>query len=292
MTTKEFQVCLRHASKCETQSESEAHLAVSPASLPGLPVELISRIAGYLDSASLHNLRNTAKWIAAAVDFDYTQRHPNRTVCRSARQLPGFLKQLTLPAINMHIKRLTLSGKSSGKSTKPYPAFPSTFHLPHLKKLVLRCLEMDGNSLLNMCSSHKATLRTLKIDRVFLKKKVHWEALIFQILATLQLEKLQARDLLYQSDFTGFLCKVYLPFEGHLEEVKGRHEIKMLMHDCFREDDPYLRHKRIVRTLREASEWASTCEGVTQQHTAGSALDAQHSDPLHHEHDTNPRCLS
>jgi hypothetical protein len=105
MTTKEFQVCLRHASKCETQSESEAHLAVSPASLPGLPVELISRIAGYLDSASLHNLRNTTKWIAAAVDFDYTQRHPNRTVCRSARQLPGFLKQLTLPAINMHIKR-------------------------------------------------------------------------------------------------------------------------------------------------------------------------------------------
>jgi hypothetical protein len=286
MTTEEFQVCFWDVSKCETQSEaqSEAHLAVSPASLRDLPVELISQIAGHLDSASLHNLRNTTRWVAAAVDFDYTQRHPSRTICRSARQLPGFLKQLTLPAINMHIKRLTLSGKSADH----YSAFPSTFHLPLLKRLVLQGIVMDGTSLLNMCSAHRATIRSLKIDRVLIKKVGHWEALFFQILAMLQLEKLQARDLLYKSDLTGFLCEVYLPIEGRisgLEGLKGRTEIKDLVQHYFRDSGAYVYRMKLYkvgRILREASrsKWPPSCKEVTHQHTAGPALDAQHCDPL------------
>jgi hypothetical protein len=268
MATEEFQVCLRYISKCEAQSEaqSEAHLAVPPASLRDLPVELISQIAGPLDSASLHNLRNTAKWIAAAVDFDYMQRHPVRTVCRSARQLPGFLKQLTLPAINMQIERLTLSGKSA----EPYPAFPSTFHLPHLKRLVLKGIVMDGTTLLNMCSAHRITLRSLTIDRVYIKKLGHWEALFFQIMAMMQLELLQVRDLMYETDLTGFPYKVCLPIAGGIngmEALRGCAEIKLLMEYYFRADGAY--HKKldkVVATLREAgrSKWRHSCKGVTQ----------------------------
>ena len=230
MITEVFQVChwlaklaaaglldlvLQYVSKSEAQSE--AHLSVSSVTLSGLPVELIGEIVGHLDSASLHNLRNTTKWLAAAVEYNYTKRHPTLTVCRDARQLPGFLKQLTMPAISMHIKSLKLSGVSA----KAYPEFPSMFYLPHLKRLVLKGLVMNSTSLLNICSSHQATLRSLKIDHVYLKKVGHWEVLLFQILVLLQLRSLQARGLLYKSGFTGFLSKVYLPIEGRINVLEG-----------------------------------------------------------------------
>ena len=116
----------------------------------------------------------------------------------------------------------------------------------------------------------------------------HWEALFFQILAMLQLEKLQARDLLYKSDLTGFLCEVYLPIEGRisgLEGLKGRTAIKDLVQHYFRDSGAYvyrMKLSKVGRILREASrsKWPPSCKEVTHQHTAGPALDAQHCDPL------------
>lgn len=285
MITEVFQVChwlaklaltglldlvLQYVSKSDTQPEAqpeaqseapsepqlEAYLAVPPASLPGLSGELIGEIAGYLDYASLHNLRNTTKWLAAAVDYNYTKRHPKRTVCRHAQQLLGFLKQLNLPAINMHIKQLTLSG---GGSVEPYPAFPSRFFLSHLRRLILKCLVMDITSLLHMCSAHQSTLRSLKIDQVYLRKAVHWEALLFQTLVLLKLKKLQLQDLLYKSEFTGFPSKLYLPIKGRIdgiEGLKGKKQTRQLMYDYFHEGSAWAFDKKIDRVgciLREAN---------------------------------------
>jgi hypothetical protein len=227
-----------------------------PASLPGLSGELIGEIAGYLDSASLHNLRNTTKWLAAAVDYHYTKRHPTRTVCRHAKQLPGFLKQLHLPAINMHIKQLILCG---GGSAEPYPAFPSRFFLPHLRRLVLNNLVMNITPLLHMCTAHQLTLRSLKIDYVYLGKVDQWEALLFQILVLLKLKKLQLQDLLYKSAFTGFPCKLYLPIKGRIDGIEGlrdKKQIRQLMHDYFHEGSAWAFDKRINRVgriMREAN---------------------------------------
>lgn len=134
--------------------------------LPGLPVELIDEIAGRLDSASLHNLRNTTKWLAAAVEHNYARRHPTHTICHHAKQLPGFLNQLRMPAIYTHINCLEMTG---GISAMAYPAFPSTFWLPHLSKLVLMDIEMDDMYLLNICIYHRPILRSLSIHNVCIK---------------------------------------------------------------------------------------------------------------------------
>ena len=242
-------------SEAQSETQLEAYVAVPPASLPGLSGELIGEIAGYLDSASLHNLRNTTKWLAAAVDYNYTKRHPKRTVCRHAQQLPGFLKQLSLPAINIHIKQLTLSG---GGSVEPYPVFPSRFFLPHLRRLILGGLVMNVTSLLHMCSVHKSTLRSLKIAHVYLRRVDDWEALFFQILL-MKLKKLQLQDLLYKSAFTEFPSKLCLPIEGRtdgIEGLKGKKQIRQLICDYFHEGSAQAFDKKIYRVdriMREAN---------------------------------------
>jgi hypothetical protein len=181
--------------------------------LPDLPVELIGEIASHLDSASLHNLRNTTKWLAAAVEYRYTERHPTHTVCHHAKQLPGFLNQLTMPAIYTHINRLELR---DGKFATAYPAF-TTFSLPHLSELVLVGIELDGMSLLNTCVHHKATLRSLSIQNVYLEELCYWEAILFTMRT--KLDVLQDKGLLYKSTFTGRLARVCLPLECRNDDL-------------------------------------------------------------------------
>jgi hypothetical protein len=231
-------------------SKSEAHLAMSPNALldlpvqsigdntlPGLPAELIGKIASHLDSASLHNLHNTTKWLAAAVDYHYTKRHPTHTICHGAKQLPGFLKQLTVPAICMHINRLEMTG---GMSAAAYPAFQSIW-LPHLSELVFAGIEIDGSSLLSMCVHNRSTLRSLSIHNVYLEKLWCWESLFFDIMRLLRLDVLRAKGLLYKFDFTGFLSRVCFPLEDRFhgleggEGLKGNNEIYQLMDQYFRD---------------------------------------------------------
>ena len=218
MATEEFQECFVES--------------IGNKTLPDLPVELIGEIASHLDSASLHNLRNTTKWLATAVEHHYIKRHPTHTSCRDAKQLPGFIKQLTMPAIYTHINRLELTG---GMSATAYPAFPSMFWLPRLSELVLVDIEMDGVPLLNMCIYHRPVLRSLSIHNVYLESLWCWETLLFAIMRQLKLDVLRAKGLSYKSDFTGFQSRINLPLEGRIlglegaEGIKGSGEIKQLM---------------------------------------------------------------
>jgi hypothetical protein len=244
-------------------SKSEAHLAVSPNALPGLPVEsigdntlpglsaeLIGKIASHLDSASLHNLHNTTKWLAAAVDYHYTKRHPTHTICHDAKQLPGFIKQLTMPAICMHINRLEMTG---GMSAEAYPAFQSIW-LPSLSELVFVGIEMDGPSLLSMCIYNRLTLRSLSIDNVYLEDSGCWESLFFAIMRLLRLEVLRVKGLSYKSDFTGFLSRVCFPLEDRFhglegaEGIKGNNNIYQLMDQYFRDRNKLSFRREMVET--------------------------------------------
>lgn len=58
---------------------------------------------------------------------------------------------------------------TGGISAMAYPAFPSTFWLPHLSKLVLMDIEMDDMYLLNICIYHRPILRSLSIHNVCIK---------------------------------------------------------------------------------------------------------------------------
>jgi hypothetical protein len=259
---------LHHTSLSEAQSE--AHLAASPETisgppveltskntLPGLSVELIGEIASHLDSADLCSLRKTTKWLATAVDHHYRWRHPAHTTCRNVQQLPRFLCQLVRPAVYTNINHLTLTG---GLSAEAYPAF-SMFYLPHLSELVLVDIKIDSISLLNMCSIHLATLRTLSIHNVCLESLGPWEALFFMIMVLLKLDTLKAKDLTYESDVTGVLSMANLPSEGLVhglekaEGLKGCREIKQLMNSYLHDGDGKLydtKITRLTRILREA----------------------------------------
>lgn len=206
--------------------------------LPGLPIELVANIASNLDSASLHSLRNTTKWLAAAVDYNYTKCHPTRTVCLGAHRLPGFLKQLTMPAIYTHINRLTLTGSGMSATAYKYPAMQTMFFLPNLKRLSLRHMEMNSISLLRTCYSHTTTLRSLSVHNVYIENPCHWEALLFLILVLFKLDTLQAQGLRYTSAFTGFISRINMPIRGRiggLEGLRGRRQIKQLINDYFHE---------------------------------------------------------
>jgi hypothetical protein len=223
-----------------TEVSQECHLlskSIGDNTLPGLPAELTGKIASHLDSASLHNLHNTTKWLAAAVDYHYTKRHPTHTVCHGAKQLPGFLKQLTMPAIYMHINRLEMTG---GMSAAAYPAFQPIW-LPSLSELVFADIEIDGSSLLSMCNYNRLTLRSLTIHNVYIEKLWCWESLFSATMRLLRLNVLRAKGLSYKSDFTGFPSRVWFPLKDRFhgleggEGLKGTNEIYRLMDQYFRD---------------------------------------------------------
>ena len=143
-----------------TSNKPEHHPSVDSVpsnTLQGLIPELIGEIASHLNSADLHSLRNTAKWLTVGVDHHYHKRHPTHTICRGVQELPRILNQLATPAVYRNIAHLTLTGSMSDT---PYPAIRHMFKLPRLETLVLKDIEMDAISLVQTISYHLGTLRS------------------------------------------------------------------------------------------------------------------------------------